>query len=59
MTTFNTDYNKTELLDHELEAVTGGQSGIDKFLAIPHSALTPQQRAHQKQVEEMRRAGLV
>jgi len=24
MTTFNTDYNNTELLDQELEAVTGG-----------------------------------
>ena len=59
MTTFNTDYNKTELLDHELEAVTGGQSGIDKLLLTPHSALTPQQRAYQQKVEEMRRAGLV
>ena len=31
MTTFNTDYNNTELLDQELEAVTGG--GRNRFEA--------------------------
>jgi rubredoxin len=44
MTTFNTDYNKTELLDHELEAVNGGKSGIQRWKELPDSWLTPEQR---------------
>jgi len=44
MTTFNTDYNKTELLDHELEAVNGGKSGRERLKEIPDDLLTPWQR---------------
>jgi len=58
MTTFNTDYNKTELLDHELEAVTGGRMS-NKIFELPDSLLTPQQIEGKRKVEEMRRAGIV
>ncbi len=44
MTTFNTDYNKTEPLDHELEAVNGGKSGKERLKELPDYLLTPQQR---------------
>ena len=57
MTTFNTDYNKTELLDHELEAVTGGK--MSHIFELPDILLTPQQIEGKRKVEEMRRAGIV
>jgi hypothetical protein len=53
MTTFNTGYNKTELLDHELEAVTGGKTGMQRFFELPDSALTPQQREWRERLKEM------
>ena len=62
MTTFNTDYNNTELLDqelsiHELQAVAGGKSGIDRLFELPDSLLTPQQRKQRDRVGAMREAG--
>ena len=39
MTTFNTDYNNTELLDQELtiEELEGVAGGCDEFVFVPKS----------------------
>ena len=64
MTTINTDYNNTELLDqelsiHELQAAAGGKSGIDRQFELPDALLTPQQRKQRDRVRAMREAGTV
>ena len=59
MTTFNTDYNNTELLDQELQAAAGGKSGIDRIFELPDALLTPQQRRQRDRVRAMREAGTV
>ena len=64
MTTFNTDYSNTELLDqelsiHELQAAAGGKSGIDIVLTLPDELLTPKQRIQRDRIRAMREAGTV
>ena len=54
MTTFNTDYNKTELLDHELEAVAGGKTGKQRLFELPDELLTPQQKEWRERLKAIR-----